>query len=104
MRDKHLIWAWAIKNILVMGAWTALAIIFNRWWIALFAILCMSSLESQYKSYRICDNCGAHSPYADNHNDALKKAKESGWLHIVDSNKDYCPECIKKFTEEAISK
>ena len=30
---------------------------------------------------------------ADNYNDALDKAKEAGWIHYVDGNKDYCPDC-----------
>lgn len=99
MRDKNMIWAWAIKNSIVMIAWTALAIIFNRWWIALFALLCMSGLETRYKSYKICDKCGKHSPYGDNYNDAANKAREAGWLHIADGNRDYCPDCRKEYKE-----
>ena len=96
MRDKNLIWAWAIKNSIIVIAWTALAIVFNKWWIALFAALFVSSLETKHKTYRMCDRCGAHSPYADSHNEALNKAKEAGWLHIVEGDKDYCPDCRKE--------
>lgn len=32
----------AIKNIAIMACWTVLAIYFNRWWIALFALLFFS--------------------------------------------------------------
>lgn len=94
--DKNLIWAWAIKNSIVVIAWTTLAIVFNKWWIALFAVLFMNSLETKYKTYRMCDGCGKHSPYADSHNEALDKAKEAGWLHVVEGNKDYCPDCRKE--------
>lgn len=96
MRDKNLIWAWAIKNSIVVIAWTALAIIFNKWWIALFALLFVSSLETKHKTYRMCDGCGKHSSYADSHNEALNKAQEAGWLHVVEGDKDYCPDCRKE--------
>ena len=33
----------AIGNLGIMAAWTILAIFFNKWWIALFAILCFTS-------------------------------------------------------------
>ena len=35
----------AIKNLGIMAAWTILAIFFNKWWIALFAILCFTSIK-----------------------------------------------------------
>jgi hypothetical protein len=46
---------------------------------------------------KVCDNCGKHSPSSDTYNGALDVAKESGWVHIVDGNKDYCPECQFKY-------
>lgn len=45
MGDKHAWWAWAIDNSVNIVCWTALAIYFNKWWIALFAILFTSSLK-----------------------------------------------------------
>lgn len=93
MNERNIIWAWAIKNSICVICWTALAIIFNKWWIALFGLLFLNGLQTKYKSYRVCDKCGKHSPYADNYNDALNKAKEAGWIHYADGNKDYCPEC-----------
>ena len=93
--NKNLIWAWAIKNSIAIIAWVTLAIIFNKWWIALFGLLFMSDLKTK-QNYRVCDGCGKHSPYADSCNEALDEAKEAGWLHIVDGNKDYCPECRKE--------
>lgn len=96
--DKSFIWAWAFKNIVAIIAWTALAILFNKWWIALFSLLFISSIKTETKnrSYRVCDGCGKHSPYANSYNEALDKAKEAGWVHYVDGNKDYCPECAEK--------
>ena len=35
----------AIGNLGIMAAWTILAIFFNKWWIALFAILCFTSIK-----------------------------------------------------------
>lgn len=94
--DKSFIWAWAIKNIVAIIAWTALAILFDKWWIALFSLLFISSIKIPIKSCRVCDGCGKHSPYANSYNEALDKAKEAGWIHYVDGNKDYCPECSGK--------
>jgi thymidine kinase len=94
--DKDFILAWVIKNSIAILAWATLAIVFNKWWIALFALLFMSNLERSYKTYRICDKCGKHSPYADSYNEALDKARNAGWIHIVDGNKDYCPDCKNK--------
>ena len=87
--------AWAVKNSICIICWTALAVIFNKWWIALFAALFMNGLETETvkKYYRDCDKCGKHSEYADSYNNALDRAKEDGWLHVVDGNKDYCPDC-----------
>ena len=93
--NKSFIWAWAFKNIVAIIGWTALAILFNKWWIALFALLFVSGIQTKTNNYRICDGCGKHSPYANSYNEALDKAKEAGWIHYVDGNKDYCPECAK---------
>ena len=35
----------AISTLGIMAAWTILAIFFNKWWIALFAILCLTSIK-----------------------------------------------------------
>ena len=98
MMNKGAWWAWAIKNSICLICWVALAIVFNKWWIALFAMLFMSSLstETVHKKVRFCDKCGKHSPYADSEVEALEKAKEAGWVHYEDGNRDYCPECRKQ--------
>ena len=88
-----MIWAWTIKNSICVICWAVLAIVFNKWWIALFGLLFISSLQTKHKFYRVCDKCGKHSPYADNYNEALKKAKEAGWIHYEDGDKDYCSDC-----------
>ena len=89
--------AWAFKNSVSLICWTILAIKSNTWWIALFALCFMSSLQTNIAKYRLCDGCGKHSPYAKDHNEALDKAKEAGWVHYVDGNRDYCPECKERF-------
>ena len=90
--NKDVLWAWVIKNSIAVLTWATLAVVFNKWWIALFAILFLSSLTTK-RYYRICDKCGKHSPYADSYNEALDNAKEAGWIHYVEGNKDYCSEC-----------
>ena len=91
--NKEVLWVWLLKNVMMMLLWTLIAIVFNKWWIILFALLFMSSVETKHKSYRVCDGCGKHSPYANSHNESLDKAKAEGWTHIADTNKDYCPQC-----------
>lgn len=95
--NKPVWWALVIKNSICMICWTALAVFFNKWWIAIFAVLFMTEYTIKHQYYRVCDNCGKHSPNADTYNDALDAAKESGWVHIVNGNKDYCPECKIKY-------
>lgn len=91
--SKSAWWAWAIKNIVCVIAWVVLAIVFNKWWIALFGALFISGVKTNIGKYRICDKCGKHSPYAESHNEALDKAKAAGWIHYVEGDKDYCPDC-----------
>jgi hypothetical protein len=92
---KNIWWAWAVKNSVCIICWVVLAIAFDMWWIAFFALLFMSSLktESSKNYYRVCDKCGKHSPYANSHNKALDKAKKAGWIHYANEGKDYCPDC-----------
>ena len=99
MSDKNIWWAWAIKNSVVILAFTTLSIVFSKWWIVLFSALFMSYPKFVHRYYRICDGCGKHSSYAESYNEALDKAKEDGWTHFKNDNgkeEDYCPECQKK--------
>ena len=92
--NKHAWWAWAIKNSICVICWTVLAIVFDKWGIALFSLLFLSSLEVPTKRYyRVCDSCGEHSPYAETPDESLKLAKEAGWEHYEGTNTDYCPTC-----------
>ena len=93
--DKNIYWSIAIKNSICVICWTALAIIFNKWWIALFGVLFLTSYTTVKKYRRVCDGCGKHSEYADSYNGALEKAKAAGWVHIQDGDQDYCPDCMK---------
>lgn len=45
MEYKNAYWSVALKNSVCMICWTVLAIYFQKWWIAIFATLCFSSLE-----------------------------------------------------------
>lgn len=48
--DKTFIWALALKNIIAILAWTVLAILFNKWWLALFALLFVSDIKTTYET------------------------------------------------------
>lgn len=93
--NKNLYWSVAIKNSICVICWTVLAIVFNKWWIALFGALFLTSIEpiTKRQYYRTCDGCGKHSEWADSHNESLDKAKAEGWIHYVEGDKDYCPDC-----------
>lgn len=91
------IWAIAFKNSICMICWTALAVFFNKWWIALFAALFMTEYTTKHQYYRKCDRCGKISPCADTYDDAIKKAKLAGWIHFDASNTDYCTDCKEDF-------
>lgn len=94
-------WLYVLLNIISMICWTFLAVRFDMWWIALFALLFMfiPKQVTVRKHYRICDKCGKHSPYADSQDEAISKAKKIGWVSYKNENNviiDYCPECQKK--------
>lgn len=98
---KDSIWmAWAVKNSVNAIVWAALAVIFHRWWIALFMLISMSSLEtkSEPASTCWCDICGAQFPFRGKYEDLIKKKQELRWVsRIVDGKRiDVCPECQRK--------
>lgn len=82
-----------IKNLLTIIAFIVLAIVFNHWWISLFALLFMTNYKTSVGRARICDKCGKRSPSADSDEDAIKVAKLAGWVHFNQGNLDYCPDC-----------
>ena len=84
------------KNCICTICWIVLAVVFGKWWIALFAVLFLTSYETQHRYYRFCDKCGKHSPIAKSYNEAIDLAKAAGWLYVAEDNKDYCPECKMK--------
>lgn len=57
MKNSSLI-ACCVKNSIVVICFTALAVYFNHWWIALFASFLLTSYESKRFPSRICDGCG----------------------------------------------
>lgn len=99
MANKHAWWAWAVKNSICIICWTVLAVVSNRWWIGLFALLFMSSLETKNEnSHRyFCDCCGRYSPEGNSRDDAEQRRIEAGWIRRKVDGKweDICPECQK---------
>ena len=95
MQDKNLYLMVIINNAIALICWVVLAIIFNKWGLALFALLFMKSVGG-YR--RICDGCGAKSPCADSPENAIKRAAKFGWVTIARGDGeelDYCPKCQK---------
>lgn len=94
--DKNNYWGFIIYNIVCIICFTILAVLFNRWWVALFVLLCLNYPKLVTKHCRVCDICGKKSTGADTPEQALSNAINDGWLHIVDGNKDFCPICRKR--------
>lgn len=99
--NKNSVWAIMLWNIVSVTCWVALAVIFDKWWIALFALLFIGFPAQVHKYYRICDKCGAYSEPANSYNEALDKAKAAGWVHFVNGNHDYCPDCAATMRKSA---
>lgn len=94
--DRRILYAVLAQNGIVMICWTIIAVVFEKWWLALFAALMMTGVRDGAKSYfRYCDKCGKRGPYADNEEDAIRKAKEAGWIirQIDGKWDDRCPDC-----------
>lgn len=87
-----------IYNIINLICFIILAIIFCKWWIIFFALLFTIIPNALYKDkqWRVCDSCGRWSESGDCEEEAIKRAKQCGWLHIETSNKDFCPDCLNQ--------
>ena len=92
MKNDGIYLLWAIRDSLCVSCWVALAMVFDKWWIALFGLLCISNLKTYPAYFRICDGCGKHSEISESIDGALEKAKAAGWFHY-ENGKDYCPDC-----------
>lgn len=102
--DELIVISILILNAVIIVCWTVLAVVFNKWWIALFAILCFFTCRNENKHdqyYVICDVCGKHSPYAKDHNSSIEEAKKAGWIRRRSGDKfeDFCPDCQSKSTD-----
>lgn len=99
--NKHVLWAFVIKNSIALICFTILAIIFGKWWIVFFSALFLISIKNS-DTYMICDGCGRYSPYAKDHKTAIEEEIKAGWVRrkVGDKWEDYCPECqVKGFVE-----
>lgn len=86
-----------VKNVAVLCIFAALACIFDKWWIVLFASLFLSGYKTEIpRHFLVCDSCGAKGPIGNNVEEARMKAKREKWWRGVDHNGkhvDYCPVC-----------
>ena len=92
--DKHVLWAFVIKNSITLICFTILAIIFGKWWIIFFSALFLSYIKGT-KTHMVCDGCGRYSPDAKDHQTAIEEEFKAGWVRIKKGDKweDYCPDC-----------
>lgn len=104
IKNPNHLWMIFLYDIVVVAAFVVLAVTFSKWWLVLFGLLFIMTPSSKViHYYRVCDNCGKHSPSADTYNDAIDKAMSAGWIHRPkerhdgsDQFEDYCPECRRK--------
>ena len=101
-KGESMVIAILIKNSVSLICWVALAIYFDKWWIALFSVFFMASWETNKLYYRVCDECERHSPAANDHNKAIDLAIEAGWIHKKsgDGFENFCPACQEKMRKE----
>lgn len=85
-----------ILNLAALITWGALAVIFDKWWLALFAILFWTTVK---RCYIYCDGCGEKGPTANSVDEARAKAHGEGWISGTHEGKtlDYCPKCREKY-------
>jgi hypothetical protein len=89
--------SYIIYNLTVLVSFTALSVNFDKWWIMLFSLLFLALPGSRITGrYRICDFCKKTSESAPTREEAIKRAKQNGWIHIEKGDLDFCPECAKK--------
>ena len=87
-----------IYNAINIICFALLAILFNKWWIVLFAALFLMIPKSSFaqQRFRVCDSCGRWSESGKTIEEAIERAEQCGWLHIEDGDKDFCPDCLNK--------
>lgn len=91
-----------IYNIINLICFTILAILFNKWWVVLFAVLFLMIPTAKFKGkhWRTCDGCGRWSESGETTTEAIMRAEKCGWLHMTAEDKDFCPECLVKIRQE----
>ena len=89
-----------IYNIIVLVCFTVLAVVFNKWWVILFAFLFCAFPKYNGRRFRICDCCGRASESGATSEEAIERAEKCGWRHIEGTDKDFCPECLVKIHKE----
>lgn len=87
-----------IYNAINIICFTILAILFNTWWIVLFALLFLLIPRSSFtqQRFRVCDGCGRWSESGKTAEEAIERAEKYGWLYIKDGDKDFCPDCLNQ--------
>lgn len=88
--------AYLIYNILNLAIFGALALVFEKWWIILFALLFILLPSHKTIHKRTCDICGKSTESYDTPEEAIKQAEKRGWIHVEENDRDFCPECIKE--------
>lgn len=87
-----------IYNAINLICFTLLTIVFNKWWIILFAFLFIMIPTSKFKGqkFRVCDGCGRFSESDKTVEESIQRAEKCGWLHMSTNDKDFCPDCLRR--------
>ena len=89
--------SWALTQVIILIAFTVLSIIFQKWWIILFALLFTSYVKTEEKTTaRTCDKCGTFIYFKTDNQ--TKEYEEAGWKRMKENGVfiDVCPNCLRK--------
>ena len=83
-----------VSNMFVLAAFICLAIIFGKWWIALFSAFFFDKVKITRRMW--CDGCG-EVIYGASLQELSNEAKRRGWKKIKHDGQflDACPNCYE---------
>jgi len=86
----------AIIYAVALVCWTVLAVAFQKWWIALFALLFFPSVK-EYRATK-CDGCGVQLAH-ESEETRYADLRHAGWVRELDASGrwlDLCPTCQRR--------
>lgn len=75
--------------------WTVLAVAFQKWWIAIFALLFFPSIKEYHTTK--CDGCGIQIIH-ESEETRIADLRRAGWVREMKNGNwlDFCPACQRR--------